>query len=89
MTTSINESIRGILIGEQKLMEASTSKKDYIATANAIKTSAGGVPDNASDDHKAGHRAAREHIAHLMADNYGHDNPRFDRQRFLDAALKD
>lgn len=89
MTTSINESIRGILIGKQKLVEASTSKKDYIATANAIKTSGKGISPDASDEHKAGHRAAREHIAHLMADSYGSDNPHFDRQRFLDAALKD
>lgn len=87
MSTGINEALREVAsYGRQSLTES--SRKDYRATADAIKTSAGGVPENASDEHKAGHAAARTHIAHLMADQYGRENPRFDRQQFLDAALK-
>lgn len=87
--SDINESIREILINQRQLKEASTSRKNYVAAAHAIKSSAGHISADASDEHKAGHRAAREHIANLMADSYQDDNPRFDRARFLDAALKD
>lgn len=72
------------------------TRKDYVLIADTI---AGHVRDIAnqqfdalSDRGKAilsGERLAVQNIAHRLADQLRNDNPRFDRQRFIDACQLD
>lgn len=59
------------------------SKKDYVAIAEIVKQAApaSGMPVM----WQTGCNSAREYISRHLADVMQHDNPRFDRERFLQA----
>lgn len=72
------------------------TRKDYILLADVLAQMSRDIakdqsPD-ASDRHKAitsGERLATYTIAHRLAEQLRQDNPRFDRQRFIDACQLD
>ena len=72
------------------------TRKDYILIADIIaqvsRDIASDQSPDASDRHRAilsGERLATYTIAHRLAEQLRQDNPRFDRQRFIDACQLD
>ena len=62
------------------------TRKDYILIAEAIAGTT--LPVSLTDDrHNLMMRAVTRTIAESVADGLAGDNPRFDRERFLKAAL--
>ena len=72
------------------------TRKDYILIADTIAQMSRDIANDqspdASDRHKAitsGERLATYTIAHRLAEKLRQDNPRFDRQRFIEACQLD
>ena len=72
------------------------TRKDYVLIADTIaglvRDIAQEQSDNLSDRGRAilsGERLATQSIAHRLADQLRQDNPRFDRQRFIEACQLD
>jgi hypothetical protein len=59
------------------------TRKDYIAIARVIND--GALINCATQADVAMNAATRAKIAHQLSDLMSHDNPRFDRSRFLKA----
>lgn len=65
------------------------TRKDYILIASAIWASANRMPVSLTDQHHNNVLdAAIRSVAESVADTLADDNPRFDRERFLEAACK-
>lgn len=70
------------------------TRKDYVLIAEVLAQMSRDIASTAFENDTAkailtGERLATHAIAHRLADQLRQDNPRFDRQRFIDACQLD